>query len=170
MCMCYSFNFEMPFTKLFFYLNSPELVVKFQKFLGIEKKILRNDILTATNHDGLNSDNDTGIEDEYIPLSKIKDEFIPQKNGVPKWRNSETFEYQINYKFFYYLFMFGAKLGEEVFYIFFFPFWFWNINGYVGRRLCVFWSIFMYLGNLPSINFHNHYLIFDKLIYNYSKF
>lgn len=45
-----------------------------------------------------------------------------------------------------YLFHFGASLGNEVFYITFFPFWFWNIDGYVGRRLCVFWCIFMYLG------------------------
>jgi len=45
-----------------------------------------------------------------------------------------------------YLFRFGASLGNEVFYITFFPFWFWNIDGYVGRRICVFWCIFMYLG------------------------
>ncbi|ESN92334.1 hypothetical protein HELRODRAFT_122845, partial [Helobdella robusta] len=48
--------------------------------------------------------------------------------------------------FLYYLFCFATSLGDEIFYISFFPFWFWNIDGYVGRRLCIFWGAFMYLG------------------------
>ena len=60
--------------------------------------------------------------------------------------SSGAIDYITTNSFFYYLFQFGASLGNEVFYITFFPFWFWNIDGYVGRRLCVFWCIFMYLG------------------------
>lgn len=55
-------------------------------------------------------------------------------------------DYIIRNKFLYYLFHFGANLGNEIFYITFFPFWFWNIDGFVGRRLCIFWCIFMYVG------------------------
>nr|UCK81541.1 sphingosine-1-phosphate phosphatase 1 [Arenicola marina] len=55
-------------------------------------------------------------------------------------------EYDIENKFLYALFHFGANLGNELFYILFFPWWFWNIDGYVGRRLCLFWALFMYLG------------------------
>jgi len=55
-------------------------------------------------------------------------------------------EYVITNKFLHYLFEFGASMGNEVFYITFFPYWFWNIDGYVGRRVCIFWCLFMYLG------------------------
>uniref|UniRef100_A0A4W3GVZ0 Sphingosine-1-phosphate phosphatase 1 n=1 Tax=Callorhinchus milii TaxID=7868 RepID=A0A4W3GVZ0_CALMI len=49
-------------------------------------------------------------------------------------------------KLLYYLFSFGTELGNELFYITFFPFWLWNIDPYVGRRLIVIWVWVMYLG------------------------
>ena len=55
-------------------------------------------------------------------------------------------DYVITNKILHYIFEFGASLGNEMFYITFFPFWFWNIDGYVGRRVCMFWCLFMYLG------------------------
>ncbi|XP_019487024.1 PREDICTED: sphingosine-1-phosphate phosphatase 1 isoform X2 [Hipposideros armiger] len=46
----------------------------------------------------------------------------------------------------YYLFCFGTELGNELFYILFFPFWIWNLDALVGRRLVVIWVLVMYLG------------------------
>ncbi|XP_053458551.1 sphingosine-1-phosphate phosphatase 1 isoform X2 [Nycticebus coucang] len=46
----------------------------------------------------------------------------------------------------YYLFCFGTELGNELFYIMFFPFWIWNLDPLVGRRLVVIWVLVMYLG------------------------
>ncbi|XP_052595535.1 sphingosine-1-phosphate phosphatase 1 [Peromyscus californicus insignis] len=46
----------------------------------------------------------------------------------------------------YYLFCFGTELGNELFYIFFFPFWIWNLDPFVGRRLVIIWVLVMYLG------------------------
>lgn len=46
----------------------------------------------------------------------------------------------------YYLFCFGTELGNELFYILFFPFWFWNLDPLVGRRLVAIWVLVMYLG------------------------
>ncbi|XP_069321150.1 sphingosine-1-phosphate phosphatase 1 isoform X2 [Eulemur rufifrons] len=46
----------------------------------------------------------------------------------------------------YYLFCFGTELGNELFYITFFPFWIWNLDPLVGRRLVVIWVLVMYLG------------------------
>ncbi|XP_004698703.1 sphingosine-1-phosphate phosphatase 1 [Echinops telfairi] len=46
----------------------------------------------------------------------------------------------------YYLFTFGTELGNELFYITFFPFWFWNLDPLVGRRLVLIWVLVMYLG------------------------
>lgn len=46
----------------------------------------------------------------------------------------------------YYLFCFGTELGNELFYILFFPLWIWNLDALVGRRLVVIWVLVMYLG------------------------
>ncbi|XP_004837476.1 sphingosine-1-phosphate phosphatase 1 [Heterocephalus glaber] len=46
----------------------------------------------------------------------------------------------------YYLFCLGTELGNELFYILFFPFWIWNLDPLVGRRLVIVWVMVMYLG------------------------
>ncbi|XP_044271390.1 sphingosine-1-phosphate phosphatase 1-like [Tribolium madens] len=61
--------------------------------------------------------------------------------------NEETDNsYVITNKFWYYLFVFGTALGDEAFYSSFIPFWFWNIDGAVGRRVVLIWTIVMYIG------------------------
>ncbi|KAK5644368.1 hypothetical protein RI129_005668 [Pyrocoelia pectoralis] len=55
-------------------------------------------------------------------------------------------EFNIRNKFWYYFFIFGTALGDETFYTFFIPFWFWNIDGAVGRRVVLVWSLVMYIG------------------------
>lgn len=52
----------------------------------------------------------------------------------------------ITNKFWYYWFLFGTALGDEVFYACIIPFWFWNIDGAVGRRVVLIWTIVMYIG------------------------
>jgi sphingosine-1-phosphate phosphatase 1 len=42
--------------------------------------------------------------------------------------------YRIGSRLWYYLFFLGSQLGDETYYSIFFSFWFWNIDGYVGRR------------------------------------
>uniref|UniRef100_A0A8C5MU62 Sphingosine-1-phosphate phosphatase 1 n=1 Tax=Leptobrachium leishanense TaxID=445787 RepID=A0A8C5MU62_9ANUR len=68
----------------------------------------------------------------------------------PQRRNSLTGEtgqeFSIGRPFLYYLFCFGTELGNELFYISFFPFWIWNVDPQVGRRLVVIWVWVMYLG------------------------
>ena len=54
--------------------------------------------------------------------------------------------YKINNYFWYYLFSFGANLGNEIFYICFLPFLGWNYDSFIQRRVCAFWALFMYLG------------------------
>lgn len=54
--------------------------------------------------------------------------------------------YLITISFWYHLFNFGAALGDEAFYVSFFPFWFWNIDGAVCRRVATIWVIIMYIG------------------------
>lgn len=68
----------------------------------------------------------------------------------PLRRNSLTEEtgqeFSIKCKTLYFLFTLGTELGNELFYISFFPFWMWNIDAYVGRKIVVIWVWVMYLG------------------------
>lgn len=55
-------------------------------------------------------------------------------------------EFLIENRFLYYMFTFGTELGNELFYITFFPFIMWNVDAFVGRRLIMVWVWVMYLG------------------------
>lgn len=55
-------------------------------------------------------------------------------------------EFLIENRFLYYLFTFGTELGNELFYITFFPFIMWNMDVFVSRRLVMVWVWVMYLG------------------------
>lgn len=55
-------------------------------------------------------------------------------------------EFMIENRFLYYLFTFGTELGNELFYIIFFPFIMWNMDAFVSRRLIMVWVWVMYLG------------------------
>jgi sphingosine-1-phosphate phosphatase 1 len=52
----------------------------------------------------------------------------------------------IHNQFWYYIFCLGAAMGNEVFYCLFFPFWFWNVDGAIARKVGFLWGIFMYVG------------------------
>lgn len=72
-------------------------------------------------------------------------------NGMkPRRKNSLTGdvgqEFLIQNRFLYYLFTFGTELGNELFYITFFPLVIWNMDAFVGRRLIMVWVWVMYLG------------------------
>lgn len=55
-------------------------------------------------------------------------------------------EFLIQNRFLYYMFTFGTELGNESFYITFFPFVTWNMDAFVSRRLIMVWVWVMYLG------------------------
>uniref|UniRef100_A0A8C6ZST6 Sphingosine-1-phosphate phosphatase 2 n=1 Tax=Nothoprocta perdicaria TaxID=30464 RepID=A0A8C6ZST6_NOTPE len=59
-------------------------------------------------------------------------------------------KYVVKNYFYYYLFRFSAALGEEVFYITFLPFTYWNIDHSVSRRMIVIWSVVMYIGQVSK--------------------
>lgn len=73
---------------------------------------------------------------EYFGVRAVKDE--------KKQRNQKG--YAVTNKFWYYLFVLGTALGDEIFYSCFIPFWFWNVDGFVGRRVVLVWTIVMYIG------------------------
>ncbi|KAK3554816.1 hypothetical protein QTP70_034029 [Hemibagrus guttatus] len=68
----------------------------------------------------------------------------------PLRRNSLTgdvgHQFAISNRFLYYAFTLGTELGNEMFYISFFPFLTWNVDPFVARRLIAIWVWVMYLG------------------------
>lgn len=148
------------------YLKSPQLVVSVQQFFGVRylehSTAAADDVhdgdarLGATLHkrnissgssadegfneppSGSHSDSSTtntnsGSSDDHAPasLSSAADAIKP---------------YAITNRFWYYLFVLGTELGDEIFYATMIPFWFWNVDGAVGRRVVFVWSMVMYVG------------------------
>ncbi|RUS73591.1 hypothetical protein EGW08_018651 [Elysia chlorotica] len=59
-----------------------------------------------------------------------------------EWSVSYTVENPV----LYYLFSFGASLGNEIFYILFFSSTLWNFDSFVVRKVLIQWCVIMYLG------------------------
>lgn len=68
----------------------------------------------------------------------------------PLRRNSLTGdvgqEFIIENRFLFYLFTIGTELGNEMFFIVFFPFLMWNVDPYVSRQLIVVWAWVLFFG------------------------
>lgn len=61
---------------------------------------------------------------------------------------SKEAKLEVTNKFWYNLFWFGTILGDELFYATMIPFWFWNVDSAVARRVVLLWSINMYVGQV----------------------
>ncbi|XP_062974569.1 sphingosine-1-phosphate phosphatase 1 [Elgaria multicarinata webbii] len=68
----------------------------------------------------------------------------PRRNSLTE--ESVCQEFSVSNPFLYYMFTLGTELGNELFYFLFFPFCFWNVNAWLGRRLIIIWVSVMYLG------------------------
>jgi len=82
-----------------------------------------------------------------IEYCKEKDESTKKlEKGAPTI--SQNPHYTITNLFWYYLFLFGTELGDEIFYSTFIPFLFWNIDGAIGRRVVLVWATIMSIGKI----------------------
>lgn len=128
------------------YLKSPQLVVQFQELFGIKYiKTATQDDNTSPSRKSQNGTIKTSPEDEELFSESSTTE--SQKDTTPAAAaNKKDLPYRIENKFWYYLFIFGTELGDEIFYASFIPFWFWNVDSAVGRRVIFLWSIVMYIG------------------------
>lgn len=70
---------------------------------------------------------------------------VQQYFGVKLYSDKKT-DPVISNPFWFHLFTLGTALGDEMFHASFIPFWFWNIDGAVGRRFVCVWTISMYIG------------------------
>ena len=142
------------------YLKDPYHVWKFQQYFGVEKvKMVEhvkngkfqskhiNDLKTTINLEGNDKNNKNSTQtivssdEDYLSSSGAEEVVGSNKNVI---------YYKINSWFWYFLFLFGTQLGDETYYSIFFCFWFWNIDGAVGRRVILVWNLIMYIGTNHS--------------------
>lgn len=136
------------------YLKDPLLVVKVQNFFGIVYKRINNKDNTRVLH--------SDIPEKYEDLEIKQHKRFPSDVSGSSQTSCDTetstesgldeLELMIGNKFWYYLFVIGTELGDEIFYATFIPFWFWNVDGAVGRRVVLVWTIVMYIGKYLLIN------------------
>lgn len=142
------------------YLKSPELVVKVQEFFGIEYLHAHRDgKIDSSSVGGCDVNGKVGLaqrgQQQLVngDLSSLDEDSSSSSstssgNGCDKHQIGKDKPYRVTNKFWYYLFIIGTELGDEIFYASFIPFWFWNIDSAVGRRVIMVWSAVMYVGML----------------------
>ncbi|VVC93719.1 sphingosine-1-phosphate phosphatase 1-like [Leptidea sinapis] len=130
------------------YLKDPLLVVKVQNFFGIEYKKLKQtgDTCTVSADRNDYADEFDIRQHKRIPSDTSGSSQFSNETESSRESNQEELECMIDNKFWYYLFVLGTALGDEIFYATFIPFWFWNIDGAVGRRVVLVWTVVMYIG------------------------
>lgn len=106
------------------YLKDPELVARFQRFFGV----IRHEI----------SENGT-----ILSSSPENNESKTNSNGV---RKENDLDFHVANKFWYYLFLFGTYLGDEIGYAVVIPFIIWNVDSAVARKMVLVWAVVMYIG------------------------
>lgn len=112
-----------------------------QHFL-LRKQQRTNIVLSSAN-------NSTATIESSSGSSETDEGFIEPNNHITNNQpvHQPKVAYVITNWFWYYVFVLGTELNDELFYATMIPFWFWNIDGAVGRRVCFMWSVCMYIGN-----------------------
>lgn len=149
------------------HLKSPQLVASIQQFFGVRIHYDRPDktfqdekekyICTRMNEEDYTSTcqkiNGCDINDKQLNVCTERTN-SSKRTGVnePMIKREETStisnnpNYTIDNPFWYYIFLFGTELGDEIFYSTFIPFLFWNIDGAVGQRVVLVWATVMTIG------------------------
>ncbi|XP_077255365.1 sphingosine-1-phosphate phosphatase 2 [Temnothorax americanus] len=155
-------------------LKDPQLVASIQEFFGIkihydrrnetfqerEKRYAYakrgDDEATRISTCRSNKINGCDANGERLtaPAKRMNNPLEQGTNDEPTVRReeastrSDNSNYAIADPFWYYTFVFGTELGDEVFYSTFIPFLFWNVDGAVGRRVVLVWATIMTVGQI----------------------
>nr|XP_012217514.1 PREDICTED: sphingosine-1-phosphate phosphatase 2-like [Linepithema humile]XP_012217515.1 PREDICTED: sphingosine-1-phosphate phosphatase 2-like [Linepithema humile]XP_012217516.1 PREDICTED: sphingosine-1-phosphate phosphatase 2-like [Linepithema humile]XP_012217517.1 PREDICTED: sphingosine-1-phosphate phosphatase 2-like [Linepithema humile] len=159
------------------YLKDPQLVASIQQFFGVKIHYYEHyenlkESKTSQNEDNKYiSEKIDNYKKNHVFTCHSKEingcdannkqfngcrqiEYSREKDESTKKREKETSmvlqnpHYTITNLFWYYLFLFGTELGDEIFYCAFIPFLFWNIDGALGRRVVLVWATVMSIGQI----------------------
>ncbi|XP_043531886.1 sphingosine-1-phosphate phosphatase 2-like [Chiloscyllium plagiosum] len=125
-------------------LRGPELVAQFQKLCGLS--LFPEEKPTRRHFTEIGRQAEPDSTDRVHTAAWTGNHTNAANNGTVPGAPVPQKKYKIENYFLYYLFLFAATLGQEVFYITFLPFCFWNIDPYVARRVINIWAVVMYIG------------------------
>ncbi|GAA6096275.1 sphingosine-1-phosphate phosphatase 1 [Tachysurus ichikawai] len=151
------------------YLQDPCHVARFQQLCGVRGTFSRRSAATEKDRDRDVCPNGPGVnrcdgepdteskkcmnqhENEDVSLLSPGTETLKSRGRVkPLRKNSLTDdvgqEFIIENKFLFYLFTMGTELGNEMFFIVFFPFLMWNVDAFVSRQVIVVWVWVLFFG------------------------
>lgn len=149
---------------LLWYLQDPVLVARFQQLCGVRGTFAKSEAGINGGSGGDRAERARQrVTDPCGKVEKSRCNNNGMANGTggpgaagdpvavkPLRRNSLTgdagHEFHIENRLLYYLFTCGTELGNELFYISFFPFLMWNVDALVARRLIILWVWVMYVG------------------------
>ncbi|XP_017282848.1 sphingosine-1-phosphate phosphatase 1 [Kryptolebias marmoratus] len=153
------------FVRMCNYLQDPIHVARFQRLCGVKGTFPEKQTEPGPDGPGLRrrvQHGDGGVGNGDAAAAQVNgmqedtghgDGSLPPADTTrakPLRRNSLTGdvgqEFLIHNKLLFYLFTFGTELGNEMFFIVFFPFLFWNIDALVSRRLIVVWAWNLFVG------------------------
>lgn len=144
-------------------LTSPYSVAKIQYFFGIRKLEPEGTGSVAVNGNSAqravtNSGGEASKRSVFSSSVEQNGDFqghAAEEKPLSPWRvrlkpsaesHQQHVEYRVDNWLWYWLFRFGALLGDDVFYYTFMPFWFFNVNVIVMRKVSLIWAIVMYVG------------------------
>ncbi|CAF0838910.1 unnamed protein product [Adineta ricciae] len=148
------------------WLNEAEHVARFQRYFGVlPLPSAQPDLIPQTDKTThLNTDTNSNLANQALTNlyhrhherkitydKNVLDECIQEINrssnqNATKKPSPPDVDYVVTSWFWYYFFQIGSALGNEIFYILFFPTWIWNIDGCVARKVSMLWAFFMYIG------------------------
>ena len=150
------------------YFKDPEWVVNFQRQFGVEE-VHRSTVnkfqpYVACDMDAYNNFQKAKASNATSRKQRRQINGVETNGGISKYfanpsgdtsLEESSFEdleeknvmyYRIKSLFWHYVFVIGTQLGDENCYTLLFCFWFWNIDGAVGRRLYLVFNFVMYIG------------------------
>ena len=152
------------FWKFTDYFMDFQKVRKFQEFCGLEKSERSNDANQRNGELSIDTKNkseenyrneikcnkESSSDDEFIeyePNSKQSDGSCYNELKNNSVNNASTNQlaqtYRVTNWTLFYLFRLGCTLGDEIFYISFIPFVFWNVDPFIARKMVVVWVVTM---------------------------
>lgn len=108
-------------------LNDPNLTAKFQQYCGVSSKNVES-CDECQNH-AQERDNEELKTGDRCANCRVK----------APWSNTK-------HALLFYLFSYSSSLGNEVFYLLFYPYCVWNVDSLLIRRTALVWSLCMYVG------------------------
>ncbi|XP_071079906.1 sphingosine-1-phosphate phosphatase 1-like [Haliotis cracherodii] len=103
-----------------------------------------SEVVDTKSHTNQDSDSQVIHRNGVVKNHEITDK--GKKRAVNGVIRTGTVPFRIENALLYYVFSFGAQLGNATFYMLFYSFSFWNFDSYVARRICLVWCICMYFG------------------------